>query len=122
MIMKDYKADEGLQGNDKIEKAIAGLQKETTQEMLAHTLTVIRRRMKDAGQLIIAVEPPSGDGQLRLEAVRTEDGKNWWVAFTSDKAVIIKVLISDGIRETFSDVYSRLNKLGVRYGIPFTRI
>ena len=80
MIMKDYKADEGLQGNDKIEKAIAGLQKETTQEMLAHTLTVIRRRMKDAGQLIIAVEPPSGDGQLRLEAVRTEDGKNWWVA------------------------------------------
>ena len=70
MIMKDYKADEGLQGNDKIEKAIAGLQKETTQEMLAHTLTVIRRRMKDAGQ-------------LRLEAVRTEDGKNWWVAFTS---------------------------------------
>lgn len=35
MIMKDYKADEGLQGNDKIEKAIAGLQKETTQEMLA---------------------------------------------------------------------------------------
>ena len=78
MIMKDYKADEGLQGNDKIEKAIAGLQKETTQEMLAHTLTVIRRRMKDAGQLIIAVEPPSGDGQLRLEAVRTEDGKNWY--------------------------------------------
>ena len=72
---EDYKADEGLQGNDKIEKAIAGLQKETTQEMLAHTLTVIRRRMKDAGQLIIAVEPPSGDGQLRLEAVRTEDGK-----------------------------------------------
>ena len=83
MIMKDYKADEGLQGNDKIEKAIDGLQKETTQEMLAHTLTVIRRRMKAAGQLIIAVEPPSGDGQLRLEAVRTEDGKNWWVAFTS---------------------------------------
>lgn len=39
--------------------------------------------MKEAGQLIIAVEPPSGDGQLRLEAVRTEDGKNWWVAFTS---------------------------------------
>ena len=74
MIMKDYKTDEGLQGNEKIEEAIAGLQHEATQEMLAHTLTVIRRRMKDAGQLIIAVEPPSGDGQLRLEAVRTEDG------------------------------------------------
>ena len=77
------KKDPGLQGNEKMEAAIAGLQQEPTQEMLAHTLTVIRRRMKDAGQLIIAVEPPSGDGQLRLEAVRTEDGKNWWVAFTS---------------------------------------
>ena len=75
--------DKKVTVNDKIEKAIAGLQKETTQEMLAHTLTDIRRRMKEAGQLIIAVEPPSGDGQLRLEAVRTEDGKNWWVAFTS---------------------------------------
>ena len=49
MIMKDYKTDEGLQGNEKIEEAIAGLQHEATQEMLAHTLTVIRRRMKDAG-------------------------------------------------------------------------
>ena len=35
--------DKGLQGNEKIEEAIAGLQKETTQEMLAHALTVIRR-------------------------------------------------------------------------------
>ena len=50
--------DKGLQGNEKIEEAIAGLQKETTQEMLAHALTVIRRRMKEGGQLIIAVEPP----------------------------------------------------------------
>ena len=98
MIMKDYKADEGLQGNDKIEKAIAGLQKETTQEMLAHTLTVIRRRMKDAGQLIIAVEPPSGDGQLRLEAVRTEDGKNWWVAFTSFEE---ELRSADQVKSTF---------------------
>ena len=76
MIMKDYKADEGLQGNDKIEKAIAGLQKETTQEMLAHTLTVIRRRMKDAGQLIIAVEPPSGDGHL-FPHRRAPPGVQW---------------------------------------------
>lgn len=41
--------DKGLQGNEKIEEAIAGLQKETTQEMLAHTLTVIRRCMKADG-------------------------------------------------------------------------
>ena len=84
MIMKDYKADEGLQGNDKIEKAIAGLQKETTQEMLAHTLTVIRRRMKEAGQLIIAVEPPSGDGQLRLEAEELKGGGSVKSTFLTD--------------------------------------
>ena len=48
--------DETLQGNEKIEAAIQGLQKEATQEQLAHTLTVIRRRMKDSGQVIVAVE------------------------------------------------------------------
>mgnify|MGYP000742002173 CR=1 FL=1 len=30
-----------------------------------------------------SVEPPKGDGQICLEAIRTEDGKNWWAAFTS---------------------------------------
>lgn len=75
--------DKGLQGNEKIEEAIAGLQKETTQEMLAHALTVIRRRMKEGGQLIIAVESPKGDGQICLEAIKTDDGRNWWAAFTS---------------------------------------
>lgn len=36
--------DEGLQGNETIEEAILVLQQEPTEEMLAHTLTVIRRR------------------------------------------------------------------------------
>lgn len=84
--MEDEKmdnTDKGLQGNEKIEEAIAGLQQEATQEMLAHTLTVIRRRMKENGQFIIAVEPPKGDGQIQLEAIQTDDGKNWWAAFTS---------------------------------------
>ena len=75
--------DKGLQGNEKIEEAIAGLQKETTQEMLAHTLTVIRRRMQENGQFIVAVEPPTGDGQIRVQAIKTEDGRSWWAAFTS---------------------------------------
>ena len=83
MIMKDYKTDEGLQGNEKIEEAIAALQKELTDEMLAHTLTVIRRRMKAKGQLILAVDAPGGDGKLNVQAVKTDDGKNWWAAFTS---------------------------------------
>ena len=42
--------DNELQGNEKIEEAIAALQQEPTQEMLAHTLTVIRRRMQEKGQ------------------------------------------------------------------------
>ena len=49
--------DKGLNGNEKIEQAVAALQQEPTQEQLAHTLTVIRRRIKEHGQLVVAVEP-----------------------------------------------------------------
>lgn len=75
--------DNELQGNEKIEEAIAALQQEPTQEMLAHTLTVIRRRMQEKGQFVIAVEPPTGDNQLKLQAITTDDKKVWWMAFTS---------------------------------------
>ena len=51
--------------------------------MLAHTLTVIRRTMTKKAQMIIAVEPPRGDNQIRLQIVETPDGKKWWAAFTS---------------------------------------
>lgn len=54
---KNVNQDKGLQGNEKIEQAIAALQQEATQEMLAHTLTVIRRRMRENGQFILSVEP-----------------------------------------------------------------
>ena len=70
------KVDEGLQGNEKIEEAILGLQKESTQEMLAHTLTVIRRRMKEKGQVILAVEPPKGMEQMQIQAVQTSGGRH----------------------------------------------
>ena len=79
---ENQNVDEGLRGNEQIEEAIAALQQEPSQEMLAHTLTVIRRRMNENGQVIIAVEPPGGDRGLQVQAVRTEDGENWWVAFT----------------------------------------
>ena len=46
MNKKNEYQDEGLKGNERIEDAIFALQKEATQEQLAHTLTVIRRRMK----------------------------------------------------------------------------
>lgn len=75
--------DEGLNGNEKIEQAIGALQQEPTQEQLAHTLTVLRRRMKEHGQLVVAVEPNMGSNQMQLRAIRTADGANWWYAFTS---------------------------------------
>ena len=78
----EISADKGLSGNEKIEEAIAALQEEPSQELLAHTLTVIRRRMQEDGQLILAVEPPAGEAQLRIQAVQTSDGKNCLYAFT----------------------------------------
>ena len=83
MNKKNEYQDEGLKGNERIEDAILALQKEATQEQLAHTLTVIRRRMKEGGQLIVAVEPDPAQAQMKLQTVRTPDGKIWWAAFTS---------------------------------------
>ena len=45
--------DEGLQGNETIEEAILKLQKEPTPELLAHVLTVIRRRMKEDRKSVV---------------------------------------------------------------------
>lgn len=75
--------DEGLNGNETIEQAIYALQQEPTQEQLAHTLTVLRRRMKEHGQLVVAVEPNPASSQMQLRAIQTADGANWWYAFTS---------------------------------------
>ena len=74
--------DEGLAGNEKIEQAITALQQDATQEQLAHTLTVIRRRMKEQGRLVAAVEPDISSGQMQPRVIRTADGKSWWYAFT----------------------------------------
>ena len=81
-IQNNDTKDEGLKGNEKIEEAISALQQEASQELLAHTLTVIRRRMKEEGQLILAVEPSVAE-ELKIQAVNTADGKKWWSAFTS---------------------------------------
>ena len=79
----DNKIDEGLIGNEKIEEAIAALQQEPTQELLAHALTVVRRRMRENGQVIVAVEPNAAAGQMKLQAVKTSDGASWWTFPTS---------------------------------------
>lgn len=83
MDMNKRTQDEGLIGNDKIEEAVLALQNEPSQEILAHTLTVIRRRMKEGGQLVVAVEPSLESTQMKLQTVKTADGVSWWAAFTS---------------------------------------
>lgn len=75
--------DEHLQENEEIERAIAALQQEPTQELLAHALTVIRRRMNNGGQLVVAVDAPKDSIQMNAHAIKTEDGGVWWSAFTS---------------------------------------
>ena len=64
---KNVNQDKGLQGNEKIEQAIAALQQEATQEMLAHTLTVIRRRMRENGQFILRSEEHTSELQSRVD-------------------------------------------------------
>lgn len=83
MDMNKRTQDKGLIGNDKIEEAVLALQNEPSQEILAHTLTVIRRRMKEGGQLVVAVEPSLDSTQMKLQTVKTADGALWWSAFTS---------------------------------------
>ena len=72
--------DEGLKGNEKIESYIAMLQKEPSQELLAVTLTSIRRRMQEGGQFIVPVDYRA-DGSLQVQIMET-NGKKWLPAFS----------------------------------------
>ena len=90
--------DEGLNGNEKIEQAVLALQHEATQEQLAHTLTVLRRRMKERGQLVVAVEPNLGGAPMQLRTVQTADGASWWYAFTSFEQ---ELKGADAVKSTF---------------------
>lgn len=81
MEKSEKQVDEGLQGNEKVEMAIMALQQEPTGEMLAHALTVIRRRMRESGQLILALEASVGE-MMQVQAIQTKDGQRWWAAFT----------------------------------------
>ncbi len=99
---KDSVQDEGLKGNEQIEKAILALQQESTPEMLAYALTVIRRRMKEGGQLIVDVEPSVAGAQMNLKVVETGDGTKWWSAFTSFEE---ELKGADSVKSTFlSDI------------------
>ena len=73
--------EEALQGNENIEQAIAALQQNATPELLAHALTAIRRRIRENGQFVVAVEPNPGTTQMSLKVVQTPDlyGGHWQI-------------------------------------------
>ena len=91
MNKKNEYQDEGLKGNERIEDAILALQKEATQEQLAHTLTVIR--------------PDPAQAQMKLQTVRTPDGKIWWSAFTSFEE---ELKGADQVKSTFLSEIGRM--------------
>lgn len=109
--LEKKQTDEGLQGNEKLEEAIKALQQNPTQEMLAHVLTVVRRRMRDKGQLIVAVDPPKADGQMRLQAIKTDDGRIWWSAFSSFEE---EMRGSDSVMSTFLADIEQLLRMAVK--------
>lgn len=109
--LEKKQTDEGLQGNEKLEDAIKALQQNPTQEMLAHVLTVVRRRMRDKGQFIVAVDAPKEDGQMRLQAIKTDDGRVWWSAFSSFEE---EMRGSDSVMSTFLADIEQLLRMAVR--------
>lgn len=103
--------DKDLQENAEIEMAINALQQEPTQEMLAHTLTVIRRQMNAGGQLVVAVEASAETAQMNAQTIKTEDGSVWWYAFTSFEE---EMRGSDHIMSTFLGNMKQLFELAVK--------
>ena len=103
--------DKDLQENAEIEMAINALQQEPTQEMLAHTLTVIRRRMNAGGQLVVAVEASAETAQMNAQTIKTDDGSVWWYAFTSFEE---EMRGSDHIMSTFLGNMRQLFELAVK--------
>lgn len=79
--MSEHK-DEALIGNEKIEEYIGILQKEPSEEMLAVTLTAVRRRVKEHGQVIVPVEGTVGEN-FQVQTIQLDNGEQWLSAFTS---------------------------------------
>lgn len=102
--------DEGLKGNEKIEEAIRELQNEATPEQLAHTLTVIRRRIREGGQFIVDVEPSYTGARMNLKTIKTDDGAVWWSAFTSFEE---ELKGADSVKSTFLSDMGKLFEMAL---------
>ena len=73
-----------LDGNERIEEAIAVYHLDSSEEKLSAVLDVIRQRMHEDGHLIFPVTADKEDGNsFSFRTVRTGDGKIWHAAFTS---------------------------------------
>lgn len=103
--------DQNLKGNEKIEESIWQLQKEPTQEMLAHALTVVRRRMKEGGHLIVAVDPSGAMDSLQIQTVQTGEGKLWFAAYTSFEE---QMKGSNAVMSAFTAEIRRLFQMALR--------
>lgn len=102
--------DEGLRENEKIEEAIQALQNEATPEQLAHALTVIRRRIREGGQVIVDVEPSYTGAQMNLKTIKTDDGAVWWSAFTSFEE---EIKGADNVKSTFLSDMGKLFEMAL---------
>ena len=77
------KTDKGLIGNELIEDAISELTNNFTEENLAVTLSIIKKRMLDKGQFVVGVDTSENSiSNLSLKTVNFQ-GKKWFIAFTS---------------------------------------
>lgn len=79
----DNKNSQGFTGNEKIESDIERIQKEPSSEALAVALTTIRRRMKDQGEFIVAMDNAAIQKKPQIGTIRSDDGARWIACFTS---------------------------------------
>ena len=76
-------APTSISRSSSLEEAIHAFKEQTTDETLAHVLTVIRNRVQEQGHLIIAVDMVVQGAPLSIRPVTTSDGSKWWAVFTS---------------------------------------
>ena len=73
-----FHQDEGLIGNEKIEQAILALQQEPTPELLAHALTMVRRRRKTVSSSLLWNHlPQMGSFTSRQQKPVMENSGGW---------------------------------------------
>ena len=108
--MEDKNNNE-LSATRQIEEAIWMFQKEPTEEMLAHALTVIRHKMNEGVQVIAAINIPSADKIKEAEdgtpypitprIIQIANGTRWWMCFTCFEEELLGKDKDGGVMSTF---------------------